>query len=270
MEKQKLALLVLSCDGYSDLWDDFFNLRDKYWADCPYRWYIVTESKDYYREGVEVIKCGSNLNWAGRFRYAVKIIDSRYYGIFLEDYFITAKVDNNVIADLIDVMDNHFVTFLNTSDVFFNTIKMKDKQYFKEHLIIIPNNRLYGISTESAIWEKDFLLKKIGEDDYSAWQFEIDRVNEAKSPEGLGGFNLCDDRMPFHVSINPVVIQGKIYPPARKFFKKQGYELLTKREDMTRKQVVLYDLKMRMANVKFGRNFIKWFATKFLGVKFFT
>ena len=82
-----LSILVLSCDNYSDLWDDFFNLRDKFWPDCEYRWYVVTETKDYKRNNVEVIKCGKELNWAGRFRKAVQSLDSPLVGVFLEDYF---------------------------------------------------------------------------------------------------------------------------------------------------------------------------------------
>ena len=263
-------MLVLSCDGYSDLWEDFFNLRDKYWADCPFKWYIVTESKNYVRNDVEVIKCGKDCNWSGRFRKAIEMIDSQYYGIFLEDYFITEKVNNEIIEDLLRVMEQNQVTFLNTSDVFRNIIGMKNKEYFNEHLIVIPNNKPYGISTESGIWEKNFILNKLGEKDCSAWQFEIDRVNESKTPEGLGGFNLCDDRMPFHVSVLPVVIQGKIFPAARRYFKKQGYELLTQRENMSIKQVVIFNLKMKMSNIKYGKKIIKWFATRLFGVKFFT
>lgn len=270
MSEQKLVLLVLSCDGYSDLWDDFFNLRDKYWADCPYKWYVVTETKDYLREGVEVVKCGKDKNWAARLRYAVQTIDAQYYGIYLEDYFIIDKVNNETITGILNDMDKYCVTFLNTSDVFYNCINMENKEYLKDHLIVIPNNRPYAISTESAIWEKEYLLAKLGNGDYSAWQFEIDRVNESKLPGGYGGFNLCDDRMPFHVSTIPVVIQGRIYPKARKFFMKQGYVFSSKRDNMSCKQVLLYNFKVKMSRMKYGKRIMKWFAAKFLGIKFFT
>lgn len=270
MNMHKLVMLVLSCDGYSDLWDDFFNLKEKYWPDCPYDWYVVTESQDYSRIGVEVIKCGKDLDWAGRLRYAIHTIDSKYYGIYLEDYFISAKVDSSIISELLDVMDNNAVTYINTSDVFYSIISMREKEYFQKYLIKIPNDKKYGLSTESGIWEKSFLLSKLGNNDYSAWQFEIDRVLEAASSEGLGGFNLCDERMPFHVSVKPVVIQGKIYPAARRFFARQGYSFLTKRENMTIKQVLIFKLKMKMSNVKHGKKLFKWMATNFLGVKFFT
>lgn len=270
MESQKLVLFVLSCDAYKDLWDDFFSLRDKYWADCPFKWYLITESADYYHDNVTVIKCGNNLNWSGRLKYAIKSVDSLYYGIFLEDYFIYEKIQNEIILNLIDVMENHGITFLNTSDVFCSIIGMKGKSYFRENLIFIPNNKRYGVSTEAAIWQRKYLLEKLGDGDYSAWQFEVDRVNEAKSKAGLGGFNLCDDRMPFHVSIIPVVIQGKIYPPSRKFFDRHGYNFKTQREDMSAKQVFLYRLKVKTAKIKYGKKLIKWLAVKFLGIKFFT
>ena len=57
-----MSILVLSCDKYKYAWDDFFNLRDIFWPDCPYPWYVVTESEDYDRKDVEVIKCGTDLN----------------------------------------------------------------------------------------------------------------------------------------------------------------------------------------------------------------
>ncbi|MBD5356168.1 MAG: hypothetical protein HDR88_04065 [Bacteroides sp.] len=270
MEPQKLVLFVLSCDAYQDLWDDFFSLRDKYWADCPFKWYLVTETADFCHNNVTVIKCGDNLNWAGRLKHAIKSVDSHYYGIFLEDYFIYEKIQNEIIIDLIEIMEKHGVTFLNTSDVFRNCIGMKNKSYFRDNLILIPNNKRYGVSTEAGIWQREYLLEKLGDSDYSAWQFEVDRVNEAKSEAGLGGFNLCDDRMPFHASIIPVVIQGKVYPPSRRFFNKQGYTFKTQRENMSLKQVLLYRLKVKAARIKYGRRLIKWIAIKCLGMKFFS
>lgn len=270
MNPQQLVLFVLSCDAYQDLWEDFFNLRDRYWPDCPYEWYLVTEEADFKHENVTVIKCGKDLNWSGRLRFAINKIDSPYYGIFLEDYFITDKIDNAIIENLLKIMKDNAVTFINTSDVFYNCIGRKELDYYKENLIIIPNHKVYGISTESGIWSKQYLLEKLGDGDYSAWQFEIDRVNEAKSENGLGGFNLCDDRMPFHVSILPVVIQGKVYPAARKFFQRNGYEFMTNRDNMTFKQVLLFDMKMKFSNMKHGKKVLKWLASKILGIKFFT
>ena len=223
MEKcdENLCILVLSCDAYSDLWDDFFNLRDKYWIDDTIRWYVVTESKTYSRRGVSMIHCGKDRNWAARFRRAVEIVDTPYIGIFLEDYFITDTVDIERVKSLVELMKKEKVTYLNVGDVFESIIRMKNKEYFADNLIKIPNHMRYGISTVSAIWERTFLLQKLGDRDYSAWQFEMDRCHEAASPQGLGGFLLCDEKRSFNVSTLPVVIQGKFYPEAIKYFKRK-------------------------------------------------
>lgn len=265
-----LSILVLSCDKYSDLWNDFFNLKDKYWNDTTVRWYLVTETKIFKREGVSPITCGCDQNWAARFRKAVNLVDTPFIGIFLDDYFITDPIDIDYVMNLISFMKEHDVTYLNVGDVFKSIIGMKNKEYFSNGLIKIPNHKRYGISTVSAIWERNFLLSKLGDGDYSAWQFEIDRCEEAKSKEGLGGLLLCDEKRSFNVSEIPVVIQGRFYPKSIKFFKNRGYNIdVTHRGLMSFKQVILYNLKIKFSRIRFMRKQVKWLASNLLGVKFF-
>ena len=46
MEKSvSCAVVVCSCDKYSDLWDPYFELFKKFWADCPYPVFLNTETK---------------------------------------------------------------------------------------------------------------------------------------------------------------------------------------------------------------------------------
>ena len=56
-QKDKMIMLLLSCDKYSDVWDDFFNLKERFWPDCKFKWYLVTESKNYIRKNVSTIIC---------------------------------------------------------------------------------------------------------------------------------------------------------------------------------------------------------------------
>lgn len=266
-----LCMLVLSCDSYSDLWDDFFNLRDKYWNDTTIRWYIVTETKEYQRGGVTVIHCGKDMNWAARFRKAVETVGTPYIGVFLEDYFITDKVDIDRVKYLLELMKRERVTYINVSDVFGNIIDMPNKEYFIDHLIRIPTHKRYGISTVTSIWEKSFLLQKLGAGDYSAWQFEIDRCHEAATSDGLGGFLLCDEKCTFNVSTIPIVIQGKFYPDAIRYFKRKGYVIdISRRMIMPFRQVLLYKLKVRMSKARFMRKQLKWIGARIFGIKFFT
>lgn len=271
MKSSLITMLLLSCDNYSDLWDDFFNLKERFWPDCEYKWYVVTETKDYTRNQVGVIKCGRELNWAGRLRYALNQVDTSYVGIYLDDYFIVSSINNDRIKSFVDLMYSDGVSFLNLGNVFYHITNLPNKEYYKDHLIRIPKHQKYGIDTSAAIWDKEYLLEKLGDGDYSAWQFEIDRCNEAASAEGLNGLILCDDQLSFNVSEIPVVIQGVLYPDAVKFFSNQlGYKILSPRSQMSTKNVLRYKLKVRMSRVKHGRKILKWIGRNILGYKFFT
>ena len=269
--KDKISMLLLSCDGYSDLWDDFFNLKEKFWPDCEYKWYVVTESHDYSRKGVNVIKCGKELNWAARFRKAVQMVGTPYIGFYLEDYFINRPIDYERIAGLVDFMLGHKVDYLDLGNVFRHKIDAPNKRYYADNLVIIDKHLRYGLDTGAAIWERNYILEKLGEGDYSAWKFEKDRCDEASTTEGYNGLILADDRLSFNVSEIPVVIQGKFYPPVIKDFHKRGYDIDTsKRELMTLGQCFKYQLKVKISSFPFFRQQLKWIGSHLFGYQFFT
>jgi|LSQX01.3.fsa_nt_gb hypothetical protein len=270
-QKDKMIMLLLSCDKYSDVWDDFFNLKERFWPDCKFKWYLVTESKNYIRKNVSTIICGSDLNWAGRLRKAIQSVDSQFIGIFLEDYFIKTPIDDKKINYFVEMMEKDNVSFLNLDNGFRHILHEPNLEFYTEHLVKIPQHLRYGIDTSAAIWDKNFLLEKLGKGDYSAWKFESDRCCEAASEAGLGGFLLCDDELSFNVSEIPVIIQGKFYPKAIKYFRDVvGYQIQPKRKVMSLWDVWRYQFKSKMSRAKHGRKFLKWVGTHIMGYKFFT
>lgn len=272
-EKQNLAILVLSCDKYKYAWDDFFNLRDMFWEDCPYTWYVVTESADYERDGVEVIKCGKEKNWTGRFKYAVEVTKTKYVAVYLEDFFIEEKIDGQIIIDEINLMDEYNVSMINVGDVFRWITKQPHVEYFNgdRNLIVVPKHLRYGISASLSIWNKSFLLDYLGNIDCSAWDFEMRGCEMADSDEGLPGVLLCDVRQPLHPSVVPVIVQGKLYPPCIKHFKKRGYDIdVSKYNVMTFGEKWRYNIKHYTAKLPLGKKILKWIASHFLGYNFFS
>lgn len=271
MNNMDLSMLVLSCDKYSDLWDDFFNLRERFWPECPFKWYVVTESKDYDRKGVEVIKCGKDLNWAGRLRKAVQTVNTDYILPILEDNFINAPINNERIINYFSFVKERKVDFLDMSNIFRHKIDNPEKEYYAEHLVIIPKHLRYGLDTAAAIWNKDYLLEKLGDGDYNAWQFEKDRCDEAASEEGYNGLILADELLSMNVSEIPVVIQGKFYPPVIEDFRKRGYEINTSgRPVMSFTETFKYDLKRRVSRFPYCHGLLKWIGSHLFGYKFFT
>lgn len=262
-----MAIFVLSCDKYNDVWDEFFNLKDRYWADCNFQWYVVTESLKCQRDGVQTINY--NGNWSTRFRNAVKFIDAKYICTFLDDYFITDVVDNNRINQLLDFIEENKVSFLNMDDGFNHIQKTPNLEHYNDEMLVIPPHQEYGVDTAGAIWDKQYLLEKLGDGDYSAWQFELDRCIEAKSEEGLSGLILLDTKQSLNISKIPVIIQGAYYPPALKYFKERGYTIdCHDRRIMSQWDVFVYWLKTHCAKAKHGRRFMKWVGTHIFGLQF--
>lgn len=263
-----ISFLVLSCDKYNDLWKDFFLLKDHFWSDCPFDWFIVTESSDFEYKDVKIIKCGNKLNWTGRLKYALKVINTEYICFFLDDFFINNTIDNQLILRLIDYAKEIKSDYFVLGDAF--SRKFVNPDYRTEHIINIPYNREYGIDTSVAIWKSEFLLSLL-DNDCSAWQFELDRLKEARNGMHKGRILLYDDRKPLNISDIPIVIQGKFYPKSIIDFRKRGFEISTSdRPTMTKYETLRYDLKVKMSKIKTGKFIVKWLASKFLGYRFFT
>ena len=242
-------------------------MKDKYWADCNFQWYLVTESVVYKRPGV--ITLNSEGNWSTRYRNAVKSVDAKYICSYLDDYFITDKIDNDRINQLVGFMEEHKVSYLNMDDGFDHIQKTPNLSVYADGFLVIPKHIAYGVDTAGAIWDREYLLEKLGEGDYSAWQFELDRCNEAKTEEGLTGKLLLDQKQSLNISKIPVIIQGAYYPPAVRFFKKKGYNIdCHDRRVMSQWDVFVYWLKRHCSRSKFGRWFMKWVGSKVFGLEF--
>ena len=207
----------MSCDAYSDLWDNFFFLKSKYWPDCPYNTYLVANRKTYNKYGVKTVLCGEELNWIGRLRKCLCCIEEENVILMLEDYYISNYVSQSEIDSLFEILSNYKFDYckLETRGTVFNT-KFKSNNYLR---CITPDIK-YGVSLVTSIWKKEFLLKVIGESDYSAWEFEIKRNQSDDITKQNGFVCLCDVRNV--LNIIHMVQRGKYINKSYKQIKKTG------------------------------------------------
>lgn len=264
----KLAILVLSCDKYCDLWDDFFNLKDKFWSDCPYKCYLATDSKDYHREGIDVICFGNIRTWSMCAAKAIEQIKEPYIALFLEDAFIYKKIDTSIIDENLNLFIDRKMDFL-TMERNRMRKKFKSGDEAAPHIWRIDRHQKYGIDTSAAIWDKEFLRKALEKEDCNAWQFEVNYCKEAESEEGLQGEIFFDDRQPFNISPVEVVQLGKLSTDAIKFFHKLGYDIQSNRERMGLWQMFYFRERNRLEKNPYLRRIIKTIC-KMFGIKFFS
>jgi hypothetical protein len=261
MNSNKISLIVFSCDAYSDLWNDFFRFMNIYWEDKPYDVYLVNNSKHYEAKGVKVINAGDG-DWSTRTRIALEQINTPYVMPFLEDYFVSEKIDTKTIKETLSFIESERIDYYQLN------IEAK-KDYPKwsnykgvEYLFNIPKDRNYWVDTSISIWNKNFFLELLGKEDYSAWKFELDRNEDAKHPERYAD-RICIIDSRRLVEMCPMVIQGKYYPLSLHDMQSKGHSINTSnRQVMTSIEVMRYKLKRAFASIPFGHEFFKVIGRK--------
>jgi len=197
----KIAVLVISCDNYSDLWDPCIRIFNEYWPDCTYDKYIMTNNKSFESGGFKNIMVGDDKSWSHGLKLALDKLrlDYDYVYTLLEDYYFVERIDNKYTIDM-------FTTFTNMNGNFLSLFKLPSQlqpcgnSYFGE----LENNIPYRQSCVFTVWKIDTLYD-ILDDRENAWEFEKVGVKR--------GFNYLKFYGSFqNFKVINVLIRGKLNP----------------------------------------------------------
>lgn len=167
MVDSKVSIIVSSCDKYREAWMPFFSLLNKYWKDCNYPKYLLTETLSYSDFGVKTINCTSP-KWSDRLLFALNSVESEYVLFFLEDFFLLGNVDSNAINNFISYMDNDS----QMSVVYFKTSTGQNNVSPKyPDLIKMEQGKKYFINFQAALWRRMDMIKVI-KPGLSPWEIE--------------------------------------------------------------------------------------------------
>lgn len=231
--QQKMAVLVLSYDGNSDMWDPFFTLFFRYWPDCPYPVYLTLNTKAYSHQGVRVISTGKPSSWSEELSKALAQIQEEKVFLFLEDYFIYEKVSNGEIAEIVKVMDAQKADFFRTGTFPARYRSLWPSRPLENHpgMNIVDPSARYLVNLQCGIWKKQTLEKLLvpGE---SPWEFEI---NGSKRFAGAGflalGLDAYRKAAKVHGPVNYLcgaLTRGVLMRAALRLAKREGIVLDTK------------------------------------------
>lgn len=259
-----LTILVVSYDGYSDLWNDFFKCKQYNWPDCPFETVLANNIKAYEKYNVKVINCGEYSQWSTRTRIALQKIKSKYVLFMLEDFFISSKVKTENILQALSLMEKEELLYYKLQ-----TFSKINTPFFKndKNLNIIPYDLKYGISLLAAIWDRNFFIQKVGTDDYNPWKFEADRNAECgqNAIDGAKVKYVFDNRN--ILNICHMVVQGKFIPWSIKEMKRKGFEIDTSyRSILGVKDGLIYRFKLLGAPLARSNPFI-WRFLNLIGVR---
>lgn len=224
----KAVLLVSSCDYFSDCWEPFIHSFIKYWPDCKWPMYIISNNNDIpCPNGIQFIKVGEDKLFASNLKNAIKQIDSEYIIYLQEDYFLNMMVNNDAIEKHISYCIDHNIDYLRLGPPYLNG-HIIDNIYIQNSL-----RQKYALCLQAAIWKKDSLEKLLIEG-WSGWDFEY-RIQDYAIKNGIDLNILSLRNNTKNIGINYVtgtaVRKGKWTLSGYKFLANEGFsDLLSRRK----------------------------------------
>ena len=235
-----VALFIDSFDGNSDVWKAFFSVYEKYWGDCCFQRYLISNEKEYKTNNLTVIKTGKEKNWFVMTIEGLEHIPEKYVFFVLEDQLIGKRIDNEVISEIVSRMERE--------KIFYYRMTCSNRFEKDSSFIQIPENTPYPISLQPAIWEREYLLQLLKElyadGNKTPWDFErhfIEKYRGGSSKNYIQGVRYDSRNI---MNYKNILIQGKWDPRVIRFYKRQGIIINTgERPFMAINEVLLDGLK---------------------------
>jgi hypothetical protein len=185
----KVALILNSCDAYSDLWEIFFDqLKLNFPIVRDMKVYINSESIDYIDEELNVINVHPPkfMPWSERLKYCLSKIEEEFTISILEDFIIESEVDCNKFYDALDLLIKEESSVV----VHFVKIPGKKNNFGKGPYIQRSYDYRNLISLQASIWKTSKFLKYIQPNE-NPWEVEV--LSSARGPIGSDTFYCVDD-----------------------------------------------------------------------------
>jgi hypothetical protein len=198
---ESIAVVVVSCDRYADLWSPFFFLLDQFWPSRPGPVYLLSNHATPQFAGVETIAVGPDVSWSDNLALALERIPEEYVLLFLEDLLLCSAVDESRLQRIFGWVHQHRPNHVR--------LNPSERPYapFDETVGLVPPGAPYRASTVLTLWKRDVLgaILNPGE---NAWEFEI-RGSERSDP--FDRFYSAHEKC---FSVVNSVIRGKWEPAA--------------------------------------------------------
>jgi hypothetical protein len=161
-----LAVVVTSCDKYSDLWQPLFKAFFAHWPDCPYPIYLIANFKQFPDHRVCTLLVGEDEDWSTTVEKAVQQLKHTHILFWMDDAFLSRRVNNDKVEQL----------FSHLRRVDGNYLRLRPEPrpdlYINDAIGIIPPGAFYRVSLPASIWKLSALHQVIQRGE-TAWEFEI-------------------------------------------------------------------------------------------------
>jgi len=165
----KTAILISSCDAFDDCWGPMIYSLKKYWSDCPYPIYFISNFHKIDDEKIHFINVGKDEAFASNLKFSLQELSCDYIIYFQDDYFLVDYVNTEAIKTHVSHCHEKDIDFLklHANDFFLrDNYRIGDSDYCTN-----PIDLRYTINTSVAVWKKS-TLETLCVEGYSGWEWE--------------------------------------------------------------------------------------------------
>ncbi len=167
-----IVLLVGSLDRYSGGWGPFCHGLEKYWPDCPYPVYFITNELDAPC-GIS-LKVGGDRDFSGNTRRALECIDGATTILWMqEEHWLYEPVDTAAIVEFGHIVEQGGADHIRLISGWVRNIRKKCTYVPDPRLSIFTDDSAYRVTAQAAFWNVE-MFKSILQPNESVWQFEND------------------------------------------------------------------------------------------------
>lgn len=176
--KQKITILVNSCDKYEDAWFPFFECLWHFAGDLPYPIILNTETKQFVSPhyNVKVVNNPNKVSWSVRLLTVLDQINTEYVLFLLDDYFLQEPFDSERLSNVISYMDkNAKVGFVDIKPRWASSKEEYEENKAKysraQDEFVVRQNKQFNITCAPGVWRTS-VLKSLLRPHEDIWSFE--------------------------------------------------------------------------------------------------
>ncbi len=178
------AVLVVSSDGYQDLWRPFFHLFRQHWPDCPFPVYLGAQTAVGDFAAVTMLQSADGELWSGSLRSFLNQLNCLNVLLLLEDFFLCDKVSTSDILEKLATLrelKGNVLRLVPDPPPSIRTAKAGIAEHIGEQHRLAP----FRVSLQASIWDRQALLELLRGNE-TAWQFELNgTLRSQKWPRGF-------------------------------------------------------------------------------------
>lgn len=254
--RNSVCVVVSSCDAYQDAWSPFVALFDRYWPDCPWPVYFLTNDEVIDHPRVHTFAVGEDLGWASNLKTFLDRVrpDSIIY--LQEDYFLQNRVDTRRLASVVDYARSSGVGFVRLAGS-----PDPDRAHPNPFgLGELSRSLKFRVSLQAAWWDVQ-VLRTLLVDGETGWDMEVRGTLRAlKLSEPFLAVDHTEPLIDYFY--DTAILKGRWMPGALRLCRREGIPVDTSRRATHPELLLLLKRIRKSGPVSSVRNFFRGLTGK--------